>query len=157
MPPPIPGLRSVVRAERDTGSPEPRPEPVRIVRSPLVGRADHLATLSDVVARAIDFQAPQLVTVVGNQGTGKTRLISELVPLLAQNRERPCRVFHGHAERDASGQPVRHAALASLLRDRFELLPIPDETSRLRFAHEIRAVLGSDQVAEMLYFVGGFH
>ena len=149
MPPPIPGLRSVVRAETV-------PEPVRMVRSPLVGRADHLATLSDVVARAIDFQAPQLVTVVGNQGTGKTRLINELVPLLAQDRDRPCRVFHGHAERDRDGQPVRHAALASLLRDRFELLPIPDETSRLRFAHEVRAVLGSDQVAEMLHFVGGF-
>ena len=149
MPPPIPGLRSVVRSA-------PEPEPVRIVRSPLVGRAEHLATLSDVVARAIDFQAPQLVTVVGNQGTGKTRLINELVPLLAQSRERPCRVFHGHAERDRDGQPVRHAALASLLRDRFELLPIPDETSRLRFAHEVRDVMGSDQVAEMLHFVGGF-
>jgi tetratricopeptide (TPR) repeat protein len=121
-----------------------------------VGRAEHLATLSEVVARAIDFQAPQLVTVVGNQGTGKTRLINELVPLLAQSRDRPCRVFHGHAERDRDGQPVRHAALASLLRDRFELLPIPDETSRLRFAHEVRAVMASDQVAEMLHFVGGF-
>jgi tetratricopeptide (TPR) repeat protein len=126
------------------------------VRSPLVGRTDHLATLSEVVARAIDFQAPQLVTVVGNQGTGKTRLIHELVPTLAQNRERPCRVFHGAAERDGAGHPVRHAALASLLRDRFELLPVPDETSRLRFAHEVRTVMGSDQVAEMLHFVGGF-
>ncbi|HEX7842371.1 MAG TPA: tetratricopeptide repeat protein, partial [Kofleriaceae bacterium] len=135
----------------DTGS-----QPVRVVRSPLVGRADQLATLSDVVARAIDFQAPQLVTVVGNQGTGKTRLISELVPLLAQNRDRPCRVFHGAAGRDAQGNPVRHAALTSLLRDRFELLPIPDETSRLRFAHEVRTVMGGDQVAEMLHFIGGF-
>ena len=96
------------------------------MRSPLVGRNDHLATLAEVVARAIEFQAPQLVTVVGNQGTGKTRLIHELVPLLAQNRTRPCRVFHGAAERDGNGQPVRHAALASLLRDRFELLPIPE-------------------------------
>src|SRR6185503_7681200 len=51
---------------------------------------------------------------------------------------------------------VRHAALASLLRDRFELLPIPDEASRLRFAHEVKTVMGSEQVAEMLHFVGGF-
>ncbi len=128
---------------------------MRTVRSPLVGRAEQLATLSDVVARAIDFQAPQLVTVVGNQGTGKTRLINELTPLLA-NRDPPCRVFHGVAERDAEGKPVRHAALTSLLRDRFELLPVPDETSRLRFAHEVRTVMGSDQVAEMLHFVGDF-
>lgn len=127
---------------------------MRTVRSPLVGRAQQLATLSDVVARAIDFQAPQLVTVVGNQGTGKTRLINELTPLLA-NREPPCRVFHGVAERDAEGAPVRHAALTSLLRDRFELLPVQDETSRLRFSHEVRTVMGSDQVAEMLHFIGG--
>lgn len=147
VPPPIPGLRSV-RAE-------PVAE-VRSVKSPLVGRADQLATLSDVVARAIDFQAPQLVTVIGNQGTGKTRLIDELVPLLVNSRDRPCRVFHGRAERDRDGQPVRNAALASLLRDRFELLPIPDDTARLRFAHEVRTVMDSDQVAEMLHFIGGF-
>jgi predicted ATPase len=85
-----------------------------------VGRGEHLATLSDVVARAIDFQAPQLVTVVGNQGTGKTRLIHELVPILGQNHEQACRVYHGAAERDQAGEPVRHAALTSLLRDRFE-------------------------------------
>ncbi|HSR99850.1 MAG TPA: tetratricopeptide repeat protein [Kofleriaceae bacterium] len=121
-----------------------------------MGRNDPLATLSEVVARAIEFQAPQLVTVVGNQGTGKSRLIHELMPLLAQNRARPCRVFHGAAERDGDGNPVRHAALASLLRDRFELLPIPDEASRLRFAHEVKTVMGSEQIAEMLHFVGSF-
>ena len=129
-----------------------------MTKSPLVGRNDQLETLSDVVARAIDFQAPQLVTVVGNQGTGKTRLIQELEPLLAQHHsgDRACRVYHGHAERDAEGKAVRHAALASLLRHRFELLPVPDETSRLRFAHEVRTVMSSDHVAEMLHFVGGF-
>ena len=148
-PPPIPGLRSVSK-------PEPAADPSRVVKSTLVGRSAQLATLSDVVARAIDFQAPQLVTVVGNQGTGKTRLIAELMPLLAQRKEPACRVFHGAAERDAAGTPVRHAALASLLRDRFELLPAPDETSRLRFAHEVRAVMGSEQLAEMLHFLGGF-
>src|SRR5262249_31051085 len=58
--------------------------------------------------------------------------------------------------RDGAGSRVRHAALSSLLRDRFELLPVPDEASRLRFAHEVRTVMGSDQVAEMLHFVGGF-
>ena len=113
----------------------PDSETARTVRSPLVGRSDQLSTLQDVVSRAIDFQAPQLVTVVGNQGTGKTRLISELISGLVANHERPCRVFHGTAERDATGKPVRLAALAALLRDRFELTPVPDDTSRMRFAH----------------------
>jgi predicted ATPase len=127
-----------------------------VIRSPLVGRADTLATLDDVVSRAIDFQAPQLVTIIGNQGTGKTRLLEELVARIAGNAARPCRVFHGRAERDAAGQPVLMSALATLLRDRFELTPDPDEASRLRFSYEVKGVMGTDQVAEALCFLGAF-
>ena len=136
------------------------PEPPRTVRSPLVGRGDALATLREVVTRAIDFQAPQLVTIVGNQGTGKTRLINELITELGQKPSVPTgkkpRVFHGVAERDASGKPVRFAAISTLLRDRFELTPNPDDTSKMRFAHEIKSVMQADQVAEMLHFLGEF-
>jgi tetratricopeptide (TPR) repeat protein len=129
------------------------PEPPRSVRSALVGRADKLAALDDIVTRAIDFQAPQLVTIVGNQGTGKTRLINESIARLMNQK---IRVFHGTAERDAAGLPLRLAAVASLLRDRFELTPTPDDVTKLRFAHEIKTVMGSDQAAEMLYFIGAF-
>ena len=132
------------------------PEPVRVVRSALVGRSDHLTTLREIVQRAVDFQAPQLVTVVGNQGTGKSRLINELIAMLAASKERGARVFHGAAERDAHGKPLRLAALTSLLRDRFELTPNPDDVARLRFQQELRGVMGSDQVAEMLHFLGSF-
>ena len=50
----------------------------------------------------------------------------------------------------------RPLAIGSLLRDRFELTPNPDEASRLRFAHEIKTVMGSDQVGEMLHLLGAF-
>jgi len=109
--------------------------------------------MRDVVARAIDFQAPQLITLVGNQGTGKTRLIKELISEIVSSKDRPCRVFHGIAERDASGKPLRLAAITSLLRDRFELTPNPDEASRLRLNYEIKSV-APDQSAEMMYFLG---
>jgi len=151
-PPPIPSAasrpRSLVRIEAE-------PEPPRAVRSPLVGRKDALVQLQEVVARAIDFQAPQLVSLVGNQGTGKTRLINELI---AASREAhpDARVFHGAAERDPTGKLVRFAAVASLLRARFELVPSPDATDKLRFSHEVRAVMASDQIAELLYFLGAF-
>ncbi|MEO6772157.1 MAG: tetratricopeptide repeat protein [Kofleriaceae bacterium] len=146
-PPPIPSRpRSLVRIDTE-------PEPPRVVRSKLVGRGDALATLRDIAARAVEFQAPQLVTIVGNQGTGKTRLINELIGELRE-RDRKARVIHGAAERDGNGTSVRLAAMASLLRDRFELTPSPDETSRLRFSHEIKTVMGSDQIAEILYFLG---
>jgi tetratricopeptide (TPR) repeat protein len=136
---------------------ETEPEPVRIVRSPLVGRNDALVTLREVCARAIDFQAPQLVTIVGNQGTGKTRLINEMIAELRESpSDRKARVYHGSAERDPTGKHVRLAAIASVMRDRFELTPNPDETSRLRFTHEIKDVMAADQVAEILYFLGAF-
>jgi tetratricopeptide (TPR) repeat protein len=133
-----------------------QPEPVRVVRSPLVGRDDRLAALHDVITRAVDFHSPQLVTVVGNQGTGKTRLINELIQQIQSNNPHNYRVYHGTAERDATQTPVRLAALTSLLRDRFELTPDPDDVTRLRFSQEVRGVMGADQVAEMLHFLGGF-
>ena len=89
----------------------------------MVGRANKLARLDRVVARAIDFQAPQVVTIVGNHGTGKTRLINEWITKLATTSERRLRVFHGAAERDAANVPVALAAVTSLLRDRFDLTP----------------------------------
>jgi len=150
-PPPIPPQAARPRVMRiDT-----EPEPSRTPRSPLVGRAAALVTLREIVARAIDFQAAQLVSVIGNQGTGKTRLISELIATLHESKV-TCRVFHGAAERDQSGKLSRYAAITSLLRARFELMPNPDDASKLRFQHEIRTVMGSDQVGEMLYFLGSF-
>ncbi len=149
-PPPIPSRpRSLVRIDTE-------PEPPRAVRSALVGRADALATLREVIGRAIDFQAPQLITIVGNQGTGKTRLINEMIVELRGVADEPpkARVIHGAAERDSTGKPVRLATISSFLRDRFELTPNPDDTSRLRFTHEVRTVMGSDQVGEILYFLG---
>lgn len=95
-------------------------EAENIVRSALVGRSSALSTLQEVCARALDFQAPQLVTIVGNQGTGKTRLINEMIVQL-RSADRTVRIHHGTAERDATGTPKRFAAMTSLLRDRFGL------------------------------------
>src|SRR5262245_63617336 len=96
-PPPIPERpRSYVRIDTE-------PEPVRVVRSPLVGRDAALSAMRDIIARSVEFQAPQLITLVGNQGTGKTRLINELITELAASS---FRVFHGAAERDVAGTPV---------------------------------------------------
>ncbi len=115
-----------------------------------------MARLREVIARATEFQAPQLVTIVGNQGTGKTRLIKELLAELIRDPATRTRIHHGAAERTTEGKPVRLAALASLLRDRFELTPNPDEGSKTRFADEIRRVMSSDQVGEMLHLLGTF-
>src|SRR5215211_4381174 len=48
-------------------------------RAPLVGRAKELDLLLAALARARDERAPQLVTLVGVPGIGKSRLVSELL------------------------------------------------------------------------------
>lgn len=160
QPPPIPS------AAKGTPVPVParnrsmvgiEPMSARSVRSPLVGRTKQLATLEDIVTRAVDFQAPQLVTIVGNQGTGKSRLINELISrLTAPGSERGCRIYHGAAAREPSGTPVPQAALAALLRDRFALPPDGDDIVKLRFSHEVREVLGGDDGTEMLHVLGSY-
>ena len=146
-PPPIPPAARQRALRIDT-----EPERDRTPRSALVGRNKELASLQEIVTRAFDFQAPQLVTIIGNQGTGKTRLIAELVSGLRESSK--ARVFQGAAERDPAGKLVRYGAITSLLRARFELTPNPDDASKLRFTHEVKTVMGSDQVGEMLYFLG---
>jgi tetratricopeptide (TPR) repeat protein len=120
------------------------------VRSPLVGRGPELESMHEVIGRAIDFQAPQLITVVGNQGTGKTRLVSDLI---LQHVDPPARVFVGRATESGP----RYGAIASLLRDRFRLDDCRDDQQIVeRFTSEVRRVFGDDRMTEVLHFLGGF-
>ncbi|HVK74166.1 MAG TPA: tetratricopeptide repeat protein [Kofleriaceae bacterium] len=126
-------------------------QPPLVLRSALVGRDTQLAVLRDVVARAIDFQAPQLVTVVGNRGTGKTRLVAELCAGLTA----PVRVFQGRAR---AGE--KQSALASLLNDRFGIAvtpgaPSPIDPAKL-VAAEVGKIVGGGDATEVLHFLGGY-
>ncbi len=123
---------------------------VRGVRSPLIGRDRELAAMREVVERAVDFQAPQLITVVGNQGTGKSRLVSELISAAVAP---PMRVFRGDVTEDSS----RYAAIASMLRDRFRIHPgDPLDKALVEFKAEVRRVFSDDRISEVLHFLGGF-
>jgi predicted ATPase len=51
-------------------------------QTPLVGRARELEILAAALARARNEQAPQLVTVIGAPGMGKSRLVWELLQLV---------------------------------------------------------------------------
>ena len=152
-PPPLPPIPNAARTparvpgrvEGDAGT----TFDVKGVKSPLVGRTDQLNVLRDVVKRAVEFQAPQLVTVVGNQGTGKSRLIAELVA----TQKPPIRVFTGRARQGGE----RLSAIASLVRDRFGLAAGDGgDAQKEKFAADIRAVMGTDQVVEVLHFLGGY-
>ncbi len=52
--------------------------------SPLVGRERELAVLSELLVRVREESSPQLVTVVGVPGIGKSRLVYELMEIVQQ-------------------------------------------------------------------------
>ena len=64
------------------GQQEPAPRGVAGLSAPLVGRDDELAILSAVAARVERERAPQLVTLYGPAGVGKSRLLAEFVERL---------------------------------------------------------------------------
>ncbi|MEZ4404287.1 MAG: tetratricopeptide repeat protein [Kofleriaceae bacterium] len=145
QPPPLPPLPGARRAHRSVTDPRSAIQEHGAVRSAMVGRDEQLRILADVVARAVDFQAPQLVTITGNQGTGKTRLVAEFV----RGLQPPVRVFRGRA---VAEQPT--SALASLLRDRFGI--DGDAGARDRLAGEVAAIFGGDATPDVLHCLGGF-
>src|SRR5262249_28062895 len=51
----------------------------RRIDTPFVGRAEELATLSAALSTAIEKRAPQLTTIIGPPGIGKSRIVHELV------------------------------------------------------------------------------
>jgi tetratricopeptide (TPR) repeat protein len=126
---------------------------IRGVRSPLVGREAELASMLELLQQAIDFQAPQILTVIGNQGTGKSRLAAELIERYLARAGHPIRIYHGHAEK---GGP-RYGAVASLLRDRFDLRESDTSPAAvMRFRTAVEEVFGDERIAEVLHFLGSF-
>jgi class 3 adenylate cyclase len=81
--------------------------------APLVGRSEELWQLERLLDRAGRDGAPQLVTIVGQPGVGKTRLLEEGERRLA-GREHPARLLRGRCL--AFGQGVVYWPLREMLR-----------------------------------------
>jgi adenylate cyclase len=81
--------------------------------APLVGRDEELGRLERAFDRVVRDRAPQLVTIVGQPGVGKTRLLIELEQRL-EGRERTVPVLRGRCL--AFGQGVVYWPLAEMLR-----------------------------------------
>ena len=124
---------------------------------PLIGRVNELAELDGIFARAVEYQAPQLVTVVGTQGTGKTRLVAEwLSKLLARQAAgtagRP-RVYRGRAVAGSGS----YALITRLLRDRFAIVEAEDEARRLdKVRTQLAGVFADRRMAEVIHFLGRY-
>ncbi|MGK2948146.1 MAG: ATP-binding protein [Acidimicrobiales bacterium] len=128
------GRREPVLAHSAIGARHRPGQTLRIPAAlPLVGRASELARLTDAVLSAIESASPAVVTVVGEAGLGKTRLLDELVDWLGQ-RQPGVAVAATHCAPYGSDGPL--TPLADLVR---HLLALDDGGDR----SEQRAQVGA--------------
>ncbi len=87
-------------------------------RSPLVGRAHELDLLESLANRVAREGRAHLVTVIGEAGVGKSRVLDELQRRLGDKPDRPV-VYVGSCP--AYGSAVVYWALGEVLRQEFEI------------------------------------
>jgi len=119
--------------------------------APLIGREDESSLLLSLFDRVVREGRPHLVTVIGQAGVGKTRLLREFATQLAA-REQQAAFRVGHCP--AYGAGLAYWALGEIIRGQFEIVDTDD--SHLAWAkllHGIEGVstrLETDEPAERL-------
>ncbi|MCD6499192.1 MAG: tetratricopeptide repeat protein [Deltaproteobacteria bacterium] len=120
------------------------------IRTELVGRDWQLVQLDEAVSDSLRDMNCSALLVVGNQGVGKTRLVSEWIA--GQARRRPdLRVLQARAQ--VNDRP--YGLWSRLLRTRFGLTDeIEDPAECVR--REVSEVFEDRRMAEILHFLGRF-
>jgi class 3 adenylate cyclase/tetratricopeptide (TPR) repeat protein len=113
----------------------------QIGRTPLVGREDELEALVAVLDRARREREPQLVTLVGVPGIGKSRLVWELFQRLEQGPEL-IRWRQGRSR--PYGEGVSFWALGEMVKAQAGILETDDAARTHEKLHETVAALVSD-------------
>ncbi len=93
---------------------------------PLMGRDAELATLADALAR-VERGRGQIISVVGEGGVGKTRLMNEAITLMRE-RGNPAATLRGVAE--SIGQQTPYLVWREVLTDYFSLLNVRSQEQR---------------------------
>ena len=114
--------------------------------TPFVGRDDDLEMLRLVYRRAARERLPELVTITGEAGVGKTRLARELVELLRAEDPAP-RVLIGR--NPPYGRGIAFWALGEILRSAAGVSP-DDSIAEIRegLTHQLTQI-GADDAAEL--------
>lgn len=134
------------------------PLPLVSANAPFVLRPAEWRALDSALERAVRFEAPQMVTLCGPLGMGKTRLLQAW---LDDVKGRSVFRIVKAAEREASvaprRRPERFAWLGAFLRKRLGLTPsMGRQTAMELFRGELQAVFGDRRVAEVAAFLGPF-
>ncbi|WP_281900242.1 ATP-binding protein [Phytohabitans aurantiacus] len=114
-----------------------RPGPDRSAgATPLTGREHEVGLLSNALHRALRDRTPQLVTVFGQAGIGKSRLVHELRGLVTE----PVTWHVGHCP--PFGENVTFAALADIVKAEAGILDTdPAPTAERRLAATVRELV----------------
>jgi class 3 adenylate cyclase/tetratricopeptide (TPR) repeat protein len=121
--------------------------PTRISRAatPLIGREDESGLLQSLFERVVRERRPHLVTVIGQAGVGKSRLLRELAAQVADDPQGPL-LRVGHCP--AYGAGLAYWALGEVVRSQFEI--VDTDNSELAWSKLRRGVEGlvSDEITE---------
>lgn len=118
--------------------------------SPLLGRDHELETLIGACNNALEGQV-SVVTLVGDNGVGKSRLVHELLSRL--HSEQAARTFVGRA----TSRETSYEIFANLLRDRFRLNKEQDlAQAQQRMRDEVAKVLKDRKVGDVCHVLGQF-
>jgi class 3 adenylate cyclase/tetratricopeptide (TPR) repeat protein len=123
-------------------------EPEAAARTPLVGREHERALLFDIFLRAERESSVQLLTVVGEPGIGKSRLVTELRTLLD---DRPEIVTWRHGRCLPYGEGITFWALAEIVKAEAGILESDDPQEAKTKLEETLASLVDDK-AERAWF-----
>src|SRR3954451_10936867 len=119
--------------------------------APLIGREDESSLLLSLFDRVVREGRPHLVTVIGQAGVGKTRLLREFATQLAE-REQQAAFRVGHCP--AYGAGLAYWALGEIIRGQFEIVDTDDShLAWSKLLHGIEGVstkLETDEPAERL-------
>ena len=121
--------------------------PTRLARAetPLIGRADESSVLLSLFERVVREGRPHLVTVIGQAGVGKSRLLRELADSVADDRDGPV-LRLGHCP--AYGAGLAYWALGEVIKAQFEIVDTDDsELAWSKLRKGVEAVV-SDEVTE---------
>jgi class 3 adenylate cyclase/tetratricopeptide (TPR) repeat protein len=117
---------------------------VRRVDTPIVGRDDELARIAAVYRDVIDGAAVRMVTVVGDAGVGKSRLVHEVVERIAAG----ARILRGRCL--AYGEGITFWPLRSMLTDAGIREDDSPEAARHKLMHLIRDADVVDRLASAI-------
>jgi class 3 adenylate cyclase/tetratricopeptide (TPR) repeat protein len=120
---PVPAWEAVRAVVRGGTARQPRSS------TPLVGRDDECDLLLSLFDQVVSEQRPHLVTVLGQAGVGKSRLLRELA-LRVGERERPVAVRLGTCP--AYGAGLAYWALGEVVRGTFDIVDTDDVATAWR-------------------------